>query len=125
MSRTTVLVGSFLALVVSFGLHADTPASAANLTAEQVIEKNVAARGGLQAWRAVQTLSMSGKLEAGGKQNVQLPFLLEMKRHRKKRLELQFNGQTAVQVYDGVNGWKVRPFLNRHEVEPYTAAEMK
>jgi len=68
---------------------------------------------------------MSGKLEAGGKQNVQLPFLLEMKRHRKKRLELQFNGQTAVQVYDGTNGWKLRPFLNRHDVEPYTPEELK
>jgi hypothetical protein len=35
-------------------------------TAEQVIEKNVAARGGLQAWRMVQNLSLRGKMEAGG-----------------------------------------------------------
>ena len=147
MSRTTVLVGSFLALVVSFGLHADTPASAANLTAEQVIEKNVAARGGLQAWRAVQTLSMSGKVDAGGNQNptlsvqgvrtggvqlpkrpaeqLRLPFRLELKRGRKSRLELDFSNKTAVQVYDGTNGWKLRPFLNRHEVEPFTADELK
>lgn len=48
-------------LVASLGLGADTPPSAANPTAEQVIEKNLAARGGLQAWRAVQTLSMGGK----------------------------------------------------------------
>jgi len=30
-----------------------------------------------------------------------------------------------VQVYDGTNGWKVRPFLNRSEVEPFTAEEAK
>jgi outer membrane lipoprotein-sorting protein len=41
------------------------------------------------------------------------------------RLDLQFNGQTAVQVYDGTQGWKVRPYLNRHQVEPYTADEAK
>ena len=41
------------------------------------------------------------------------------------RFELQFAGQTALQVYDGVNGWKLRPYLNRLEVEPYTADEMK
>jgi hypothetical protein len=41
------------------------------------------------------------------------------------RFELQFAGQTALQVYDGVNGWKLRPYLNRLEVEPYTSEEMK
>lgn len=41
------------------------------------------------------------------------------------RLELQFNGQTAVQVYDGTNGWKLRPFLNRRDVEPFTPEEIK
>jgi outer membrane lipoprotein-sorting protein len=147
MSRTMVSVGSFLALAVSLGLRAETPSSAANLTAEQVVEKNVAARGGLQAWRAVQTLSMSGKADAGGNETptrpvqgvttngvqlpkrpaeqVQLPFRLELKRVRKSRLELDFSGKTAVQVYDGTNGWKLRPFLNRHEVETYTPDELK
>ncbi|MBZ5569655.1 MAG: outer membrane lipoprotein-sorting protein [Acidobacteriia bacterium] len=147
MSRKTLVVGSFLALAVSFALGADVSSSAAKLTAEQVIEKNIAARGGLQAWRAVQTLSMSGKMEAGGNESptrraqgvrtggvqlpkrsaeqAQLPFRLELKRTRKSRLELDFRGQTAIQVYDGTHGWKLRPFLNRHEVEPFTAEQMK
>ena len=30
-----------------------------------------------------------------------------------------------MQVFDGSNGWKLRPFLNRREVEPYTVEEMK
>jgi outer membrane lipoprotein-sorting protein len=147
MSRRTVLVGSFLVLAVSLALGADSTSSVANLTAEQVIEKNVAARGGLQAWRAVRTLSMSGKMDAGGNESstrpvqgvktggvqlprrpaeqAQLPFRLELKRTRKSRMELDFRGQTAVQVYDGTNGWKLRPFLNRHQVELFTPDEMK
>jgi outer membrane lipoprotein-sorting protein len=40
-------------------------------------------------------------------------------------VEIEFSGKTAVQVYDGTNGWKVRPFLNRNEVEPFTADETK
>jgi hypothetical protein len=56
---------------------------------------------------------------------VQLPFVMELARPRKMRFELQFNGQTAVQVFDGANGWKLRPFLGRREVEPYTTDEMK
>jgi hypothetical protein len=58
-------------------------------------------------------------------EEVQLPFVMELERPRKMRFELQFNGKTAIQVYDGLNGWKLRPFLNRLEVEPYTAEEMK
>jgi outer membrane lipoprotein-sorting protein len=90
---------------------------------------------------------MKGKLDAGGNarptlpipgqktgpqmpkprplEQVQLPFTMELKRPRKMRIELQFNGQTAIQVFDGQNGWKLRPFLNRHEVEPYTPEELK
>lgn len=144
--RTVLLAGGFVILAVSMVLGASV-ASPAGLTAEQIVEKNVAARGGLQAWRAVQTLAMSGKLEAGGNETThlasrgvrtggtqlpsrpaeqaQLPFRLELKRSRKSRLEIDFHGQTAVQVFDGAQGWKVRPFLNRHVVEPFTADEMK
>jgi len=134
-------------------------AQTSKLTAAQVVEKNVAARGGLQAWRAVHTMTWSGKLDAGtgdsaarsrryvqnqgrmsptamdhGKmgpevaekdKQVQLPFTYEMKRPRKSRMEIEFAGKTAVQVYDGSNGWKVRPYLNRNDVEPFTAEETK
>lgn len=128
----------------------------ANLTAAQIVDRNVAARGGLEAWRAVQAMSSSGKMDAGGgslersrrvaeaqgrrnpmgvannsaakgeaNKQVQLPFVLQMKRPGKSRVEIEFAGKTAVQVYDGANGWKVRPFLNRNDVEPFTAEEAK
>jgi len=67
-----------------------------------------------------------GKLEAQAQNNViQLPFQLDMQRPVKTRLEIPFQGQTAVQVYDGEAGWKLRPFLGRHEVEPFTPDELK
>lgn len=99
--------------------------SATQMSAAQIAERNVAARGGLQAWRAVNTLVLSGRLDAGGTKNVSLPFVMTMKRPHKNRLEIRFDGQTALQVYDGAQGWKVRPFLGRDEVDPYTAAEAK
>lgn len=95
------------------------------MTAEQIVDRNVAARGGLAAWQSVSTLTLSGQMDAGGKPNVELPFALKLKRGHKSRLELTFRDQTAMQVYDGSQGWKVRPFLNRSEVEPYNAAEAK
>jgi hypothetical protein len=50
---------------------------------------------------------------------------MEMKRPNLTRLEVPFGGATAVQVYDGANGWKLRPFLGRHEIEPFTDSERK
>jgi outer membrane lipoprotein-sorting protein len=125
MLRKMVLPIIIVLLAVPLVVVADSTTAPVDLTAAQIVERNISARGGLQAWRTVKTMSMSGKLDAGGKQKVQLPFLLEMERNRKTRLELQFNGQTAVQVYDGTNGWKLRPFLNRRDVEPYTPDELK
>ena len=148
MSRTTVAVSSFLVLAFSASMAAEVSPSVAKLSAEEVVTRNVAARGGLQPWQAVQTLSLSGKMDAGGnessarlavqggklggvqlpkrpKEQAQLPFRMELKRPRKSRLEIDFRGKTAIQVYDGAKGWKLRPFLNRHEVEPFAADELK
>jgi len=94
------------------------------LTAAQIADKNVAARGGLAAWRTVQTIKMTGLMDVGGKANTQLPFTLQMKRPNKQRLAIEFAGQTAVQVFDGASGWKLRPFLNRPDPEPFSADEL-
>jgi hypothetical protein len=51
LRRTTVSAGGFLVLAVSIVLGADVQ-SPVGLSADQVVEKNIAARGGLQAWRA-------------------------------------------------------------------------
>jgi hypothetical protein len=56
---------------------------------------------------------------------VQLPFVLEMKRPGMSRIEVAFAGKNAIQVYDGKQGWKVRPFLNRDDAEPFTPEEVK
>ena len=137
MPRKICGIFTLVTLTVSLASAADSPSAPTSLSAAQIVDKSVAARGGLQAWRAVQTLSLEGKMGAGGTQRAvlhvpaphsdeignnmphrpaaetQLPFLLELKRPRKMRLELQFKGQTSVQVFDGTNGWKFRPFLNR------------
>jgi outer membrane lipoprotein-sorting protein len=102
-----------------------TAAFADSLTAAQIAERNVAARGGTEAWRAVTSLTLSGQMDAGGKPEAKLPYVMTMKRPHKSRLELRFQDQTAVQVFDGAQGWKWRPFLGRNEVEAYTSAETK
>lgn len=148
--RTRLLSSATLLLTcVSVSMAAvgtETKGNASSLTAAQIVDRNVQARGGLAAWRAVHTLEMKGKMDAGGNnrptipvpgirkadsvpqrpaEQVKLPFVMELERGRKQRIEIEFNGQTAVQVYDGKQGWKIRPFLNRHDVEKYTPEELQ
>src|SRR5438045_4815566 len=63
--------------------------------------------------------------KAEPEKQVQLPFKLARQRPNKSRLEIELAGKTAVQVYDGTNGWKLRPFLNRNDVEAFTPEEAK
>jgi hypothetical protein len=125
MYRKTLMTSVVLALGISLAAGAYIPPAPGNLSPAEIVDRNVAARGGLSAWRAVQAMSFAGKLDAGGKQNVQLPFVMEMKRPRKARVEIEFANDKAVQVYDGANGWKLRPFLGRRDVEPFSAEELK
>lgn len=149
MKQRAKSVGILLALVPIWMAGADTTtkATAPQLSVAQIVGKNVSARGGLERWRTVQALEMKGKMQAGGNrrstipvpgtktgpeikvnrptEQAELPFVMDLGRGRKQRLEIQFNGQTAVQVYDGTQGWKVRPFLNRHDVEKFTPEELK
>ena len=135
---------AFMSLVVGIACAAG-PAIATSpalpaLSASQIVEKNVAARGGLSAWHAVQTMVWKGKMGAGAttyeavvkgklqtkqRDETYLPYTLEFKRPQKMRLEIQFQGQTSVQVFDGASGWKYRPYLGRSTWDAYSVAEVK
>jgi hypothetical protein len=75
--------------------------------------------------RSEARLAVLGKSKTAAPKIIQLPFQMDLARPIKTHLEVPFQGQTAVQVYDGKNGWKLRPFLGRHEVEPFTPDELK
>ena len=140
MLNRTIAVGLAFTVLLPPCMAA-APVALPALSAAQVVEKNVAARGGLAAWKAVQTITWKGTMGAGGaryvtvspkgqmqtkdREEMRLPFTLEFKRPLKSRLELEFNGQKAVQVYDGSRGWKLRPFLGRSNWDAYSADELK
>ncbi len=123
MKRVSLVTGCLTALAALPSTWTSALAASANV--QEIVEKNIAARGGLSAWHNVQTLTYEGTMDAGGKPAHELPFILKQKRPHTNRLEIVFKEQTAVQVFNGSQGWKVRPFLNRNEVESYTPAELK
>ncbi len=127
MNRICLFAACLLSLTAAtVSVAASTATSAPRqLSVDQIVERNIAARGGLAAWRSVKTLTIAGEIDAGGKPSHALPYVLREKRPHMSRLEVVFNKQTSVQIFDGTQGWKVRPFLNRNEVETYTPSQLK
>ena len=94
-----------------------TPARAANPpTVDKIVSKYVAARGGLQKIRSVQSLRQKGHVTAGP--NREGIVTRELKRPAHTRFEFKVQGVTAVFVSDGKRGWKVDPFQGNAEVQP-------
>ena len=86
-----------------------------------LIAKNVAARGGEDAWRQVSSLQLSGRMSLG--QGVSVPYRIDQKRPLKMCMEYEFNERRVVQCVDGDSGWQFMPFLGRNVPEQLPAEE--
>lgn len=121
MRRIAVLV---LAGCLSTHAMASEPVTS-ELTAAQIVEKNVAARGGLEAWRKIQSMIWIGHIESAQALAPKLEFVLEMKNPNKTRFEVKAQYRTFARIYDGTHGWKLRPSSSGiPELLPYTPGEL-
>jgi outer membrane lipoprotein-sorting protein len=107
--------------VAALGLSAAL-AAGETPTAEELVAKNLQARGGLEKIRAVQSMRMTGSMRLGPEK---LPTVLELKRPSKARWEFTLEGQTAVQAFDGKTAWAVMPFAGQVEPRIMTDAETR
>src|SRR6266478_8724476 len=80
--------------------------SAAEIFAAEIVAKNVAARGGLDAWRKVETMVWIGHIQSTRAPSPSMQFRLEQKRPSKTRLEISALNEKSMRVFDGVQGWK-------------------
>lgn len=106
------------------GLLAAGCASAPKLSAREIVAKNAAARGGLDAWRKVETMVWTGHIESARAPASGMPFTLEQKRRNRTRLQIEAMGEESVRVFDGSRGWKLRQGRGRPDVQPYTPQEL-
>jgi outer membrane lipoprotein-sorting protein len=103
-----------LVLVLTAFLAPPLAAQDAAPTAEELIEKNLEAKGGREALAATQTARVNGKMSMGG---MEAPFVYEWKAPDKLRIEFTIQGMTGIQAYDGETGWMVMPFMGKTDPE--------
>lgn len=82
-------------------------------TAEELIQKNIEAKGGMEKIKALKTIRLTGKLEAGG--GLTYTVGQENKRPNLLRETSTLQGMTAVQAYDGATGWQIQPFEGKKD----------
>ena len=84
-------------------------------TADELVNKNIQAKGGIDRIKAVKSVRMTGKLNAGG--GFTAAETQENQRPNLVRETFSLQGMTAVTAYDGTTGWQIQPFGGKKDPE--------
>jgi len=117
--RSVILVISVV-LIAPAGFAQDKSAP----TLDELVSKNIEAKGGADALRALQSLTLTGKMLVQQGQ-IQLTYVQTKKRPGEVRTEATLQGMTQVEAYDGKEGWKISPFQGRKDPERLSADDVK
>ena len=93
-------------------------------TVDELVAKNIEAKGGANAVHGLSTLRLSGKMLVQEGQ-IQLGYLQIKKRPQDVRTEASLQGMTQIEAYDGKDGWRVSPFFGRKDPERMSADDVK
>jgi hypothetical protein len=114
-----VLIGGCLA----FNVWA--PAKDTTLTADQIVDRYVAACGGIEAWKKIDSMAWTGHIEASDSAMSSVPFLMELKRPNRTRFEVVVQNNRSARIFDGSKGWKVgKSGEGGTKVQNYSAEEI-
>lgn len=99
-------------------------ASLSAQTVDEIIAKNIEAKGGYDKLKSIKTMQATGQFTA---QNgmVQGTITLYNKRPNKMRMNMDIQGQTMVQAFDGTTGWMIIPFMGTTEPQRMPEEQVK
>jgi len=113
-----------LALLGWAAVAALSSGTALAFTADELVARNLAARGGSDKLAAIHSLRTTGKvLIQGG--IIELKYTVMAKQPGVIRVEASIQGLTQVQAYDGHAGWQIDPFQGRKDPEQLSADDAK
>jgi len=92
-------------------------------TVDELVSRNIAARGGIDKIKGVQTMKISAK--AIVMNGMELPMTIYVKRPAFMRVETSIQGKTMVQAFDGAEGWSINPMTGSDDPKKSGADETK
>ena len=117
--RFVILVVAALCAPAIFAQDKNQP------TVDELVAKNIEAKGGATTMKNLQTLRTTGKLLVPVQGLIELGYVQIKKRPDEVRTEASLQGMTQIEAYDGKEGWKVSPFFGRKDPERMSADDIK
>src|SRR4029453_11544615 len=91
-------------------------------TVDELIKKNLDARGGVQKIKAVKTVKVTAKVI---QQSLEIPLVIQQKRPSMFRADVTFQGKSQIMSFNGQSGWKVDPFQGSPDPEKIAGDDLK
>lgn len=101
------------------------PLAALATTVDELVAKNVAARGGSERMKAIRSVEFTGKLEISGDFVAEFALLRRIERPDRARTDATLQGMTMVRAWDGREGWVISPLFGRKDPERVSRDESK
>ena len=115
-----------LSHLFALALLAPPAQPAKTLAVDEIVARSVEARGGAAKLAAIQSLRLTGKVQFGGANfSIDAAYAVLVKRPGRIRSETTLQGLTAVEAYDGAEGWSVQPFQGRRDPQKTPAENLK
>jgi outer membrane lipoprotein-sorting protein len=94
-------------------------ASVAAQSADDIIAKNLQTKGGLEKWKSIQSMKLTGHIVANGQP---VPLTIWSKRPNLMRQEIDLQGTRRVQAFDGTTAWMMNGDMARGVTGPEAQA---
>lgn len=118
LRSAAVLIGALL-LIGPHAAVAQTPASPPGI--DDLVARNLQARGGLDKLKAVQTLKMTARLSSQG---VDVAMTTYAGRPNKTRKEMAMGPEKMVFVFDGDTAWRINTLQGTPQAVDITGADL-
>jgi outer membrane lipoprotein-sorting protein len=108
----SVVAALVAALSLSVAAHAQT--------VDEIVAKNIKAKGGAEKWKAVSSVKMTGRVSMQG---MELPLTVYAKRPNLSRQEFTIQDKQLVQAFDGTTPWAINPLAGSEAPQEITGPQ--
>src|ERR1700722_15533480 len=91
-------------------------------TADEIVQKHIAAIGGLENWQKLSSVKMVGSINAGG---AEIPVTITNLQGKAQKIEFTVNGMTGYQIVTNTDGWTYSPMSGQQTPQAMKAEDVK
>jgi len=89
-------------------------------TADEVIDKYIAAIGGKEKWKQLKSLKLDGAIEVQG---LEIPFTMQAINNKGTRVDAEFQGNKIIEITTPTQGWSQNPLAGKTTLQPMSTEE--